>query len=221
MPAGTPPSTQAQDAVVTPGAAYTGLAIGSVGGKPMLYAADFTAGTVDVYNGQFQRVITSGNFKDPQLPSNYAPFNVAVLNDVAYVAYAKENKQGNHEVPGPGFGRIDAFTLNGKLLTRMPSTGLLNAPWGLAIAPAGFGTFSGDLLVGNFGDGRIHAYDPTSLAALGTLKKPNGKAIAIDGLWALLPGNGVQSGKDEVIFSAGPDDETHGLLGTLAIASSQ
>jgi len=219
VPGGTPPSKQAVDAVVTPGAVYKGLALGSVDEGSRLYAADFSAATVDVYDGQFRRVITSGNFEDTKLPNGYAPFNVAVLDGKVYVAYAKQDADHEDEIAGHGMGRLDVFTMNGKLLDRASGHGGLNAPWGLAIAPAGFGTFSGDLLVGNFGDGRIHAFDPNHLSMVGTLRDGHHHPIAIDGLWALLPGNGVEGGTDEVLFSAGPDDEQHGLLGSLSIES--
>ncbi len=216
VPADSPPSTVAVNAVVTRGAVYKGLALGMLNNAPRLYAANFAGGTVDLYNGQFRRVITLGDFVDPKLPTGFAPFNVAVLGGRVYVAYAKQDKDKVDEVAGPGLGRVDIFSLSGKLKARMADTSSLNAPWGLAIAPAGFGMFTGDLLVGNFGNGRIHAFDPLTLAKVGTLTDADHKPISIDGLWALLPGNGVQSGKDEVIFSAGPDDEEHGLLGTLS-----
>ena len=137
---------------------------------------------VDVYNGMFRRVITRGNFQDAQLPSGFAPFNVAVLGGKIYVAYAKQDAKHTDEVAGAGLGRVDIFTLNGRLVARATDHSALNAPWGLAIAPAGFGTFSGDLLVGNFGDGRIHVYDPTDLSFIGTLTDAKQNPIAIDGL---------------------------------------
>jgi uncharacterized protein (TIGR03118 family) len=212
-----PPSTEAQDAVVTPGANYKGLAFGQTQGGPLLYAANFSARTVDVYNGIFQRVITEGNFEDPQLPPRFAPFNVAVLNGKVYVAYAKQDAEKEDEVAGRGLGRVDVFDLDGVLLHRMSQHGALNAPWGLTIAPTGFGKFSGDLLVGNFGDGRIHAYNPTTLRLTGTVRNRHHNPVTIDGLWALIPGNGVEGGTDEVLFTAGPNDETHGLLGSLHV----
>ncbi len=213
------PAQAAQDAVVTPGAVYKGLAIDPSISDPRLYAADFSAGTVDVYDGSFQRVITTGNFEDPQLPAHFAPFNVAVLGGKVYVAYAKQDAQRTDEVAGPGLGRVDVFDLDGRLLRRLGEHGVLNAPWGLTIAPAGFGAFSGDLLVGNFGDGRIHAFDPRTLAPRGTLLNAYHQPVSIDGLWALLPGNGVEAGPDQIIFTAGPNDEAHGLLGTLTARS--
>jgi uncharacterized protein (TIGR03118 family) len=219
VPGGTPPSTVAENAVVTPGAVLKGMAIGTAGSRPRLYVADFSARTVDVYDGKFHRIITHGNFEDPQLPARFAPFNVAVIHNQVYVAYAKQDRQKMDEVAGPGLGRVDVFTMNGTLLTRMPDTSALNAPWGMTIAPTGFGSFSGDLLVGNFGDGHINAYDPTDLSMVGTVKDDSGHPITIDGLWGLLPGNGVEGGTDEVLFTAGPDDESHGLLGSLSVSS--
>lgn len=213
-----PPATShdAQDAVVTPGAVYKGLALGHSSSGPRLYAADFSAGTVDVYDGSFHRVITPGNFEDLRLPAHFAPFNVAVLGDRVYVAYARQDAQRMDEVAGTGLGRVDVFDLDGRLLQRVHGHGLLDAPWGMTTAPAGFGAFAGDLLVGNFGDGRIHAFDPRTLNPRGVLRDRHHHVLVIDGLWALLPGNGVEGGRDEVIFTAGPDDEAHGLLGTLS-----
>jgi uncharacterized protein (TIGR03118 family) len=209
------PSHDAQLAVPTPGAIDKGLAIGGTADNPMLYATDFSARTVDIYNGMFQRVITAGNFEDPQLPAHFAPFNVAMFNDKVYVSFARQN--GDDELDGPGLGRVDVFTLDGRLLHRLGRHDVLNGPWGMTIAPAGFGEFSGDLLVGNFGDGRIHAFDPTTLALRGTVLKRNHRPVSIEGLWSLIPGNGVEGGTDEVLFTSGPDDETHGLLGSLSL----
>jgi uncharacterized protein (TIGR03118 family) len=211
------PSTQAQDAVTSPGAVYKGLAMGQTEDGPLLYAADFSAGTVDVYNGLFQRVVTAGNFQDRQLPDGFAPFNVAVLGGKVYVAYARLDADREDEVAGAGLGRLDVFSLDGRLLDRAAAHGILNAPWGLAIAPAGFGALSGDLLVGNFGDGRIHAFDPGTLEPTGVVRGTDGRPVSIDGLWALQPGNGTEGGTDEVLFTAGPQDETHGLLGSLSV----
>jgi uncharacterized protein (TIGR03118 family) len=213
---GTPPSTEAQNAVITPGAIYKGLALAQTPRGPRLYAADFSAKTVDVYNGIFQRVITAGNFEDPQLPPRFAPFNVAVLGGKVYVAYAKQNADRDDEIAGAGLGRVDVYSLDGHLIHRLFRHAVLNAPWGLTIAPAGFGSFSGDLLVGNFGDGRIHAFNPQTLRFRGTVRRADHSPISIDGLWALLPGNGTEGGSDEILFTAGPEDEEHGLLGTLS-----
>jgi uncharacterized protein (TIGR03118 family) len=216
---GTPPSTHAQNAKIRQGAAYTGVAMGMVGAHPRLYAADFATGEVEMYGPKWGQIHIAGAFTDSQLPADYAPFNLMIAGDKVYVAFALRDDEGD-EVAGAGLGRVDIFTLDGTLVQRMRHTEGLSAPWGLSIAPAGFGDFSGDLLVGNFGDGRIHAFDPTTLTRAGTLRDTKGKAIAIDGLWAILPGNGTEAGTDELLFTAGPEDETHGLLGTLRAASS-
>jgi uncharacterized protein (TIGR03118 family) len=209
-------STHAQNAVVMPKAVFKGLALGRSDRGPRLYAANFASGMVDVFNGKFRRVITHGNFVDRRLPRAYAPFNVAVLNSKVYVAYAKQDPMSADELDGPGLGRVDVFTMNGTLLRRLGHHSQLNAPWGLTIAPRHFGTHSGDLLVGNFGNGRIHAYNPRTLAPRGVLRNGAHTPITIDGLWAILPGNGTEAAKDELLFTAGPDDEAHGLLGTLS-----
>ncbi|MGZ4609636.1 MAG: TIGR03118 family protein [Actinomycetes bacterium] len=211
------PSKAAQDAVVKRGAVYKGLAMGQTAGGPRLYAANFSSGRVEVYNSAFHRITVPGRFRDRRLPAHFAPFNVAVLGGRVYVAYARQDAQHKDEVAGPGLGRVDTFTLNGRLLHRVGHPGGLNAPWGLTIAPSGFGQFSGDLLVGNFGDGHIHAYNPRTLASKGVLRNARGRRVTIDGLWALLPGNGTEGGTDEVLFTAGPNDEAHGLLGSLAL----
>jgi uncharacterized protein (TIGR03118 family) len=211
---GTPPSTNAQDAVVTPGAVYTGLAMGTVPKGPRLYVANFAAGEVEMYKGNWKEVHIRGAFKDRMLPKNYAPFNVMVSGNRVYVAYAKRAADGDEQA-GAGLGRIDVFSLNGRLVRRMATHHDLNAPWGMTIAPEGFGSFAGHLVVGNFGNGRIHAFNPKTLKETGTLRDGHGRAITIDGLWTLMPGNGTEGGTDQLLFTAGPDDETHGLLGTL------
>jgi uncharacterized protein (TIGR03118 family) len=213
---GPAPSTHAQNAVVAAGAVYKGLALARTDDGPRLYAANFASGSVEVYNGVFHRVMRPGRFTDPRLPRGYAPFNVAVLRSKVYVAYAKQTPGSIDEMHGAGLGRVDVFTKTGVLLHRLADHAQLDAPWGLTIAPRGFGSHSGDLLVGNFGDGRIHAYNPRTLAARGVLRDMSGRPTDIDGLWALLPGNGTEAGRNQVIFTAGPGDESHGLLGTLS-----
>lgn len=215
---GAPRSTNAVDAVVTPGAVDKGMAMAQTPTGPQLYVADFSAGVVEVYNGDFRRVITPGGFTDARLPVGYAPFDVMVAGGKVYVSFAKQDSARHDEVAGVGRGRVDVFTLDGVLLRRLESHGVLNAPWGMTIAPAGFGSMSGDLLVGNFGDGRIHAFDPTTLRFVGAVRSPDGNTVAIDGLWALLPGNGTEGSTHDVLFTAGPDGEAHGLLGLLHVA---
>jgi uncharacterized protein (TIGR03118 family) len=212
-------STQAQDAIRPTGGLYKGVALGITrSGSARLFAANFGSGELEVYGPNWGRIRNPGAFRDAKLPKDYGPFNVMVSGNRVYVAYAKQSG-GADEVDGPGLGRVDVFTMHGDLISRMTEHGTLNAPWGLAIAPAGFGRFAGDLLVGNFGDGRIHAFNPAGLSMRGVVRGTDGRPVVIDGLWALLPGNGTEGGTDEVLFTAGPDDESHGLLGTLGVAT--
>jgi uncharacterized protein (TIGR03118 family) len=134
------------------------------------------------------------------------------------VSFAKQDPGLIDDVPGPGKGFVDVFTNNGAFVKRLITRGALNAPWGLALAPASFGRFGGDLLVGNFGNGMINAYNPMTGAHLGQLRRPNGMPIHIDGLWALMFGNGNAAKTGELVFSAGPVDESHGLLGKIVVA---
>jgi len=213
------PSTEAQPAVHVNGAIYKGLALATSGATTYLYAANFHRGTIDVFDANFHRVFfPAGAFSDPNTPFRYAPWNVQLLNGELYVAYAKQDPTRTDEVAGPGIGMVNVFDLTGHLKRRLVSPGVLNAPWGLAMAPAGFGSFSGDLLVGNFGNGRINAFDPMTGASHGTLKRPNGQPVTIDGLWALMFGNGTTAATTSLMFSAGPVGETHGLFGSITAA---
>jgi uncharacterized protein (TIGR03118 family) len=200
----------------SPDNVYKGLAVASVGGHDYSYVANFRAGTIDVLKGDGGAPNLSGTFTDPTMPAGYAPFNVANINGILYVTYAVQNGAKHDDVPGAGNGIVDKFDLNGNFLGRLVSGGALNSPWGLALAPIGFGDVAGDLLVGNFGDGRINAYDPTSGALLETLMDPGANPIIIDGLWGLSFGNGVNAGSNTTLyFTAGPDGESHGLFGDL------
>jgi uncharacterized protein (TIGR03118 family) len=167
-----------------------------------------------VFDSRFHRVHLGG-FRDRSLPPGYAPFGIQEINGFLYVSYALQDADKMDEVAGPGHGFIDVYTNFGVFLHRFASRGVLNSPWGLTIAPANFGAFSGDLLVGNFGDGRIHAFDPHTGRLLGTLRGTDHQPIVIDGLWGLLVGDPAAGGPDAVWFSAGPDEESHGLLGIL------
>jgi uncharacterized protein (TIGR03118 family) len=196
---------------------YKGAAIGNVTGHDYLYAANFKTGAIDVYKGDGTAPALSGSFTDTTLPSGYAPFNIQNLNGSLYVAYAQRDIATNDEVKGAGLGYVDQFSLNGDFIGRIASGGTLNAPWGLAIAPSSFGAMAGDLLVGNFGDGHINIYDPSTHAFLGQVLDANNNALAIDGLWAISPGNGISGGNSNLLyFTAGPNDEAHGLFGVLA-----
>jgi uncharacterized protein (TIGR03118 family) len=186
------------------GASYFGLAIGVSNGSSFLYAANFSAGTVEVYSSTFQLMTLANGFKDPMIPANYAPFNVQNLGGKLYIAYAQQNVGKNFANTGAGLGYVDVFDTAGNLLQHLISGAQLNAPWGMAIAPAGFGDYAGDLLVGNFGDGTINVFNPATGAYVATLNDPIGAPIVIPNLWALQPGNGASGGDaDAVYFTAG------------------
>ena len=171
---------------------------------------------VNLYKGSAAAPTLSGAFTDPNLPSGYAPFNVQKLGNALYVAYAKQDPNSNDEVAGAGLGIVDSFDVNGNFLGRIGTGGTLDAPWGLAIAPASFGAMAGALLVGNFGDGRISAFNPVNHAFLGQVLGANGQPLEIDGLWALSPGNDGGAGSSQSIyFTAGPNEEQHGVFGVL------
>ena len=197
------------------GAVYKGLAIGTTAQGTFLYAANFRNGTVDMFDSQFNMV---NSFTDPDVPAGYAPFNVQVLDGKLYVTFAKQDDAKHDDVAGPGHGFVDSFDLDGTMLARIASRGVLDSPWGLDIAPKAFGGFSGDLLVGNFGDGSIDAFDPTTGKFLGQLLGSDGDPLQIDGLWALTNGTG-SSGTDPnaVYFTAGGVAEQHGIFGSLSV----
>ncbi|MDQ6707101.1 MAG: TIGR03118 family protein, partial [Acidobacteriota bacterium] len=189
-------------------AVYKGLAIGVRNGAPVLYAANFYAGAIDVFDANFAPVALTGAFLDPMIPAGFAPFNIQNLGGKLYVTYAKQDAAKQDDVPGPGNGYVDVFDMSGALLQRIAAGGVLNSPWGVAIAPAGFGDFGGNLLVGNFGNGRINAFSltggTTAGMSTGALQDPKGSAIVIPGLWALQLGNGGNGGDSNAIyFTAG------------------
>ncbi|WP_336491996.1 TIGR03118 family protein [Methylobacterium nigriterrae] len=195
------------------GAVYKGLALEHQGSDSFLFAANFHAGTVDVFDSQFHQV---NSFTDKCLPAGYAPFNTQVLDGHLFVTFALQDADKHDDVAGPGNGFVDEFDFSGHLLHRVASGGPLNSPWGLAIAPSDFGKFSGDLLVGNFGDGTINVYDPHGFHFLGKLDDAAGNPITIGDLWALEPGTGVRNGDPHSIyFTAGVANEAQGLFGSL------
>jgi uncharacterized protein (TIGR03118 family) len=198
------------------GPLYKGLAISRYAGANYLYAADFRNNAVEVYNGSFAKVTLPGSFRDPALPTGYAPFGIQAIGDRIYVAFAKQAASGPDEVAGAGLGIIDVFDTSGVLVKRLATGGALNAPWGMALAPAHFGTFGNDLLVANFGDGKINAYNPSTGKMDGTLSSADGVPIVFDGLWGIAFGNGVNSqATNTLFFTAGPADEAHGLYGRI------
>jgi uncharacterized protein (TIGR03118 family) len=202
-------------------AVYKGLAIAQASdGKTYLYATNFRSGRVEAYDSTFKPVqLPGGLFVDPRLPAGYGPFGIAEINNKLYVTFAKQDATLHDDVAGLGHGFVDVFTNNGAFVHRLVSRGALDSPWGLALAPAGFGRFSGDLLVGNFGNGHINVYSPSTGRQLGQLRQPNGRPIVIDGLWGLSFGNGNAAQTDQLIFSAVPDGESHGLLGKIVVAN--
>ncbi len=199
-----------------PSNVYKGTTAASIGGHGYLYSANFHTGNIDILKGDSGAPNLAGNFTDPNLPANYAPFNIQKLGDTIYVTYALQDAAGRDDIPGAGHGIVNAFDLQGNLISRIGTMGTLNSPWGLAIAPDSFGSFAGDLLVGNFGDGRINIFDPIAHTFLGQLSDANGQPIVIDGLWGLMVGNNGGAGSsDKLYFAAGPNDETHGLFGVI------
>jgi uncharacterized protein (TIGR03118 family) len=200
-------------------AIYKGLAIDSATNGQFLYATDFHNGTVDIFDASFHAVTIPGAFTDPTLPPGFAPFGIQNIDGTIYVTYALQDEDKEDDVAGPGNGFVDAFTTSGAFIRRVASMGELNSPWGLALAPADFGRFSGDLLVGNFGDGRIHAFrlENGEFEAVGLLHSAAGKPIQIDGLWALQFGHGASANgpTNTLFFTAGPADEEHGLFGSI------
>jgi uncharacterized protein (TIGR03118 family) len=196
------------------GAEFKGLSIWQTPFGPVLLAADFLNDRIIAFDGAFnQLTLPDFMFNDRRLPKGYSPFNVKAFGDTVYVAYAKHEAGSGEETAGQGLGIVDAYTRLATSVKRIASHGTLNAPWGLAIAPASFGRFAGDLLVGNFGDGRIGAYHGDDFQGL--LRGTDNKPIVIDGLWDLLPGTANTGGTNTLWFSAGPNEEQDGLIGQL------
>lgn len=200
------------------GAVYKGIALSAGGTDQLLYATDFHNARVDVFDKTFTLVTTlpAGAFTDPHLPAGYAPFGIQAIGGNIFVTYAKQVAGSDDEAHGHGLGIVDVYDPNGVFLSRVATHGNLNAPWGIALAPAGFGKFSNSLLIGNFGDGTINAYDPKNYTPQGQLRGQDGKTIKIDGLWAIVFGNGfADQPVNTLFFTAGIDDENHGLYGRI------
>jgi uncharacterized protein (TIGR03118 family) len=205
------------------GAVYKGLALGSTAANgPLLYATNFRTGNVDVFDSSFQSPTPplTGSFTDPKLQAGYAPFGIQNINGQIWVTYAQQDAPKHDPVNKPGHGFVDVFDTDGNLLTRFAQHGHLDSPWGVAMAPATFGQFANDILVGNFGDGVINVFDPTSSKWLGAVSGTDGKPLVNDGLWSLtfggaLNSNGTTSSPDTLFFSAGLNDEADGLFGTI------
>ncbi|GIH19883.1 TIGR03118 family protein [Rugosimonospora africana] len=206
--------TEAVQVAHVDGAVYKGATLLKTKFGNFLLAADFHDARIDIFDENFNKLeLKDSPFSDDNIPDGFAPFNIVAFGDKVYVSYAKQDADAMDDVAGPGNGFVDLFTKNGSKVQRIASRGTLNSPWGLAFAPDSFGRFAGDLLVGNFGDGRINVFDGKKFE--GQLKDENGEPITLDGLWALLPGTEATGGESTVWFSSGPDDEQHGLVGQL------
>jgi uncharacterized protein (TIGR03118 family) len=194
-----------------------------------VYASDFHNGQVDVFNSQFQLVHLIGSFTDPRIPAGFAPFGLKSVNGTLFVTYAKQDAAKHDDVAGVGNGFIDEFTLTGNFIKRFASKGLLNSPHGIALAPANFGRFSNDLLVGNFGDSKVNAFDLKTGKFLGQLTNAHGKTLILNGgfrrepdtkgLWGLTFGNGNNGAAGNALFfAAGINDENDGLFGKVTVS---
>ena len=201
------------------GAVYKGLALGTNASGNFLFATNFRAGKVEAYDGQFALATLDGSFTDPDIPVGFAPFGIRNIDGALWVTYAKQNAVKHDNVASPGAGFVDVFDTDGHLLRHFAAHGPLNSPWGLAVVPAGFGHLAGDILVGNFGDGRINVYSPRG-DLVDQLEDTHGKPITIDGLWTVTFGGGLNSSPETLYFTAGPASETNGLFGKIEAAAS-
>jgi uncharacterized protein (TIGR03118 family) len=207
--------THAITVVPASGAIYKGLALGGDGTRFLIYATDFHNGKIDVFDKTFSPVSLPGGFAD-SIPDTFAPFGIQNLGGSIYVTYAKQDKDREDDVKGRGEGIVNVFTAGGKLVRRIAKGGPLNAPWGLAIAPADFGGFSNMLLIGNFGDGTINVFDLSRGRFVGQLSTSDSQPITIPGLWGIAFGNGLfGQPTNALFFAAGPEDEAHGLYGRI------
>jgi uncharacterized protein (TIGR03118 family) len=206
-------------------AVYKGLALGSVNGATFLYATDLHNNKVDVFDTNFTKpAAMQGKFVDPTIPAGFVPFGIAALNGQLYLSYAMQDAAKHDETTGAGLGYVDVFDFSGNFVSRFASGGALNAPWGMAIAPTGFGSLAGDLLIGNFGDGKINIFAPNGTAvatSMGPLTVTNGGTITIPGLWSLVFGNGDSDKPLTTLFyTAGFADQTDGVFGSIAATTA-
>jgi uncharacterized protein (TIGR03118 family) len=205
-------------------AVYKGLAIGSVSGATFLYATDLHNNKVDVFDTNFSKpTAMQGKFIDPTMPAGFVPFGISAVSGQLYVTYGKQDSAMHDEVTGAGLGYVDVFDMSGDFVTRFASQGMLNAPWGIAVAPSGFGSVAGDVLIGNFGDGTINIFSPSGSVGtfVGQLMVANGGTLRIPGLWALVFGNGDPDKPLTTLFyTAGFADQTDGVFGTIGVSST-
>ena len=197
-------------------ALYKGLATGSNARGQFLYATNFRSHSIDVYDRTFALDSLSDQFEDSGIPSNYAPFGIQNVSGDLFITYAKVSSDQESDVPGPGNGYVDVFDTDGVFVRRFATQGQLNSPWGIVQAPISFGRFGGAIIIGNFGDGAVNAFNPIGGTFLGQLSRPNGDPIAIPGLWGLGFGNGSAAGSNETLyFTSGPNQQRDGLFGML------
>ncbi len=215
-----PPSTQAQVAHDSSeeAAGYRGLAIASTRQGEFLFVTDFHNNSVEIYDSKFDDFKVDGAFEDPTIPEGFHPFGIQTVGDKVFVTYALKEEDSDEDVTGPGLGYVNVFDTMGRLEMRFASEGVLNAPWGIAKAPANFGPFSNAMLIGNFGDGHINAFDESTGALLGELDDAEGKPFEVEGLWGLHFGTGLNAGPlNSLFFAAGIEDESHGLFGRIDV----
>ena len=206
--------TTAVNVASTPGAIYTGLALAASGASNYLYAADST-GAIRVFDSSFMPVTLTGNFTDPNAQAGFVPFNIQLVGSSLYVTYAKLTPTGA-SLPG---GYVDIFNTNGTYVSRFSASAVLNAPWGIAVAPSTFGSLGGDVLIANNGNGTINAFNPTSGAYISTLDGPNGKPLVFDDLWAIdFRPSGTNVNTNALYFAEGLNNDTGGLFGALTPA---
>jgi uncharacterized protein (TIGR03118 family) len=206
-------------------AVYKGLALGSVGGAQYLYATDLHNNKIDVFDTTFSKpAAMQGKFIDPGMPAGFVPFGISAVNGQLFVTYAMQDSAKHDEVTGAGLGYVDIFDFSGNFVSRFASAGSLNAPWGIAVAPAGFASLAGDVLIGNFGDGTINVFTPdgASLAtSVGPLMGSNGQALAFPGMWSLVFGNGDSDKPLTTLFyTAGFASQTDGVFGSITVSSA-
>src|SRR6201996_7068898 len=203
------------------GAVYKGLALAADNGNNFLYATDFHNNKIDVFDKTFAKVAMPGGFRDPSLPAGFAPFGIQAIGSRLFVTYAQQDPDAHDDVAGAGLGFVDVFDTEGNFKQRFASGGVLNAPWGITQAPSNFGPLSNAILIGNFGDGMIHAFDQSSGLLMGTLNTANGAAFVQPGLWGIAFGNGLDNQPvNTLFFAAGPNDEANGVYGRIDVQTT-
>ncbi|MFD1561041.1 TIGR03118 family protein [Paraburkholderia silviterrae] len=200
----------------TGGAVYKGLALATLNGSNFLYATDFHNNKIDVFNTSFAKVAMPGAFKDAAIPAGFAPFGIQAIGTNLFVTYAMQDAARHDDVAGAGRGMVDVYDAAGNLKQHFATGGLLNAPWGIAQAPGNFGSMSGAILIGNFGDGTINAFNASSGLSMGPLNGSNGRPIVEQGVWGIAFGNDISNQPSNTLFfAAGPNNEANGVYGRI------